>query len=500
MTYFWVQDFKPSRTLRFILSTFLSQLRTNPAVVSSERDTRIIKQLRTIFKKQRKAHRVDDHESDHPARHGEIIVINETDETMEMLRSGVELRANREERKDSVLGLTSGHRKNGSVDNNRDLKPSLSTPVVPVLKRSRRMSENSRGVNDTNEWTARLTYGLRSVKRTVPAMYRSIVEGFSGNTMADEICKCGDTQSRHRVSGGSDEMPSLQSNVAKSRSETLNPSYNSRRAGKASSHVEKSFDNELRLYAPRPRPSQSLTEAPRSYSEFTGGSDGNQAHPNPACPFHMNRSPSTSSASYLQSSISKGRSLHPEYESTINGSHIDTTSIITSRSPHKPFILQHRSEIIMQQFCLIEEELLQRVTWDEIVEMRWKKTRGPGLQRNEGGENSDTTILDCHIDAVIEWFNVTYIWVISEIVSVQALEVRVQVIEKFVRIALVRMHLNIIDVNISFLISILYRNVIVTEITVRFYRFSSACNLPMSLVSTKHGTVLINTNARYLKN
>lgn len=436
MTYFWIQDFKPSRTLRFILSTFLSQLRTNQAVVSSERDSRIIKQLRTIFKKQRKAHRVDENESDHMASHGgEIMTINETIET---LHDDVESPSIREERKDSVLGLTYSHRKNGSVDNNRDLKPSLSTPVVPVLKRSRRLSENSRGVNDTNEWTARLTYGLRSVKRTVPAMYRSLVEGISGNVMTDEICKCGDTRSKHRISGGSDEISNLQSNVAKSRSESLNPGYNSRRAAKASSHVERSYDNELRLYAPRPRPSQSLTEAPRSYSEFSGASDSNQAHPNPACPFHLNRSPSTSTASYLQSSISRGRSLNPEFESTVTGSYIDTTSILTSsRSPHKPFILQHRSEIIMQQFCIIEEELLQRVTWDEIVEMRWKKTRGPALQRNERGESGGVALLDCHIDAVIEWFNVTYVWVISEIVSVQPLEVRAQVIEKFIRVALV---------------------------------------------------------------
>ncbi|KAG2172472.1 hypothetical protein INT44_006645, partial [Umbelopsis vinacea] len=41
MTYFWVQDFKPSRTLRFILSTFLSQLRAHPAVEESDRDSRI---------------------------------------------------------------------------------------------------------------------------------------------------------------------------------------------------------------------------------------------------------------------------------------------------------------------------------------------------------------------------------------------------------------------------------------------------------------------------
>ncbi|KAG2172473.1 hypothetical protein INT44_006646, partial [Umbelopsis vinacea] len=115
------------------------------------------------------------------------------------------------------------------------------------------------------------------------------------------------------------------------------------------------------------------------------------------------------------------------------GFRIDTQSNITLRHPQKPFILQHRSEVIMQQFCIIEKELLERVTWVEIVEMRWKKTRAPVSQRSGEGNSN---VLDCNIDAVIEWFNITYVWVISEILSIQSLEVRVQVIEKFIRIAL----------------------------------------------------------------
>jgi hypothetical protein len=445
MTYFWKQDFKPSRMLRFILSTFLSQLRTHPSIAGSDRDTRIIRNLRTIFKKQRKVY---SYQQEHDYSPQEFANSSTVIDSREAIRTSwnrhEDPRSSKEARKDSAIGMPSSHHKySGSIDNTRELKSSLSTPVVPVLKRSRRMSGNSqRGVNDSSEWTARLTFGLRSVKRTVPAMYRSIVEGMAGNTVSDNTCKCAGIKGGSRLSRSSDDMMDVQSyKVGGSRSATLNPSYKDRRVGKSSSHIEKSSANELRLYAPRPRPSQSLTEAPQLYSDFSGNMDTYQHHP--SCPHHPSGSPPSS---YWQSSISKAKSFSTDIESAIHGSRIDARSIITVRSPQKPFILQHRSEMIMQQFCIIEKELLERVTWLEIVEMRWKKTRAPVSQRSAAGSDQPADAVDCHIDAVIEWFNVTYIWVISEIVSVQSLEVRVQVIEKFIRVALVS-HLKVYTVN-----------------------------------------------------
>lgn len=429
--------------LRFILSTFLSQLRAHPSIVDSDRDTRIIRNLRTIFKKQRKMHSLEQEQGYDPHNlAAKPLTVNELDEDMENSRNWRNAAGTpKEGRKDSAIGMpTSHHKHTGSVDSIRELKSSLSTPVVPILKRSRRLSENSqRGVNDSNEWTARFTFGLRSMKRTVPAMYRSLVEGISGNTASDDTCKCGDMRVALRLSGGSDDMVDLPSyKTGGSRSDTLSSSYRDRRVGKSNSHIEKkSSANELRLYAPRPRPSQSLTEAPRNYSDLPGPADSYQTHPNPACPHHLSVSPPSIDSTYLQSSISKAKSFSTDIESATHGSHIDTTSIVTLRSPQKPFLLQHRSEIIMQQFCIIEKELLERVTWVEIVEMRWKKTRAPVSQLSANGSNHAEDVLDCHIDAVIEWFNITYIWVISEIVSVQSLDLRVQVIEKLIRVALV---------------------------------------------------------------
>lgn len=446
MTYFWVQDFKPSRTLRFILSTFLSQLRAHPAIVDSDRDSRIIRNLRNIFKKQRKLHLSE--EMQLSSSRESAININDNDIIAEESEVGRDegLQSTKDYRKDSAIGMPSSHHKHSmSLDNSREPKPSLSTPVVPILKRSRRLSENSqRGVNDSNEWSARLTFGLRSVKRTVPAMYRSLVEGFVGNNTSDNACKCEDFRRESRISQGSDDMMdsrSYKSNASKSA--TLSTSYRSRRVGKSSSHIEKSSGNELRLYAPRPRPSQSLTEPPRNYSEFSAGSDMyQQPHPNPACPYHLSISPpnvaSPPNISYVPSTLSKAKSFSTDMESAIHsGFKIDPQSNITLRYPQKSFILQHRSEVIMQQFCIIEKELLECVTWVEIVEMRWKKTRAPVSQRSDEGNGSTSNVVDCHIDAVIEWFNISYIWVISEIVSIHSLEARVQVVEKFIRIALV---------------------------------------------------------------
>jgi RasGEF domain len=446
MTYFWIQDFKPSRTLRFMLSTFLSQLRAHPAIVDSDRDTRIIRNLRNVFKKQRKLHLSEDVQIS--SSRESAINIHENDTIAEdfEIRRDDRLQSTKDTREDSAIGMPPSHHKHSiSLDNTREPKPSLSTPVVPILKRSRRMSENSqRGVNDSNEWAARLTFGLRSVKRTVPAMYRSLVEGFVGNNTSYNTCKCDDFRRESGISHSSDDMMDLRSYKSNtSISATLNASYRSRRVGKSSSHIEKSSENELRLYAPRPRPSQSLTEPPRNYSEFSTGSDMyQQPHPNPACPYHLSISPpnvaSPPNISYVPSTASKAKSFSTDMESSIHsGFRIDTQSNITPRYPQKSFILQHRSEVIMQQFCIIEKELLERVTWVEIVEMRWKKTRAPVSQRSGEGNGSASNVLDCNIDAVIEWFNITYIWVISEIVSIQSLEIRVQVIEKFIRIALV---------------------------------------------------------------
>lgn len=53
LTHYWTFDFIHSRTLRFMLSTFLTQLRTHTMPC----DERIVKSLRRVLKRQRRFHR-----------------------------------------------------------------------------------------------------------------------------------------------------------------------------------------------------------------------------------------------------------------------------------------------------------------------------------------------------------------------------------------------------------------------------------------------------------
>ncbi|KAI8362576.1 ras guanine nucleotide exchange factor domain-containing protein [Mortierella sp. GBAus27b] len=105
----------------------------------------------------------------------------------------------------------------------------------------------------------------------------------------------------------------------------------------------------------------------------------------------------------------------------------------TREVPRYPpsIVLRYRSEHIAQQLCLIEREYLNQVQWYELVAAGWKKkpsessaddqvATGPAAQSSHqtGAPNNAT----CH-------------WVTSEIVKAVDLDMRVKVIEKFIRIA-----------------------------------------------------------------
>ncbi|ORX99169.1 ras GEF [Basidiobolus meristosporus CBS 931.73] len=87
----------------------------------------------------------------------------------------------------------------------------------------------------------------------------------------------------------------------------------------------------------------------------------------------------------------------------------------------RSFILKYRSEILAQNFTLIERDILNGVVWEELI--KWSK--------NAGQEKSIRGIQN-----LIERFNQTCQWVVSEIVSTRDISMRAKVIEKFIRIAL----------------------------------------------------------------
>lgn len=78
--------------------------------------------------------------------------------------------------------------------------------------------------------------------------------------------------------------------------------------------------------------------------------------------------------------------------------------LFSRTTPYKSILLKYRSEIIAQQFCIIEQTMLQKVTWDELVELRWRKRSSKrqsfiiDLNDTSQGENFG-------VDQLIGYFN-----------------------------------------------------------------------------------------------
>ncbi|KAF9286030.1 hypothetical protein BGZ68_003301 [Mortierella alpina] len=141
---------------------------------------------------------------------------------------------------------------------------------------------------------------------------------------------------------------------------------------------------------------------------------------------------------------------------------------ISPRKPQLPsIVLRYRSEMIAQQLCLIERDLLSKVEWYELLDAGWTKkavseaptgrnepmadSKSLSLGRRTRNSAKPALAVERHIiprsernpktddspgiKRLVERFNLTCQWVTSEIVSTQDLEMRVKVVEKFIRIA-----------------------------------------------------------------
>ncbi|KAL7333285.1 Guanine nucleotide exchange factor lte1, variant 2 [Mucor circinelloides] len=297
LTHYWTYDFATSRTLRYVLSTFLTQLQSNPLIIASPRDDRIVKNLRNVLKRQRKFYQqwVDPLQEQDPQ--GKL-----------------------PSRKDSAIGISSCR---NSV--HEDSRSSTPTPSL-------------------SSWTTKMKMSL---KRTV-------------------------------------SIRQAQSNAA--------------------------------------------AQPPTLYSTVN----------NAPCSCNLTNCSISSSVS-LNIQHKEPCMMHPSFTrpapSTASRFFRASNSSTTSMSNYKSIILKYRSEVIAQQFCLIEQAMLQNVTWDELVDLRWRKR---SAQRKSFVIEMTTLDDDVPIgvDQMIGFFNMTCQWVASEIVRSQQLDTRVKVIEKFLRIAL----------------------------------------------------------------
>ncbi|KAF9188731.1 hypothetical protein BGZ50_001176 [Haplosporangium sp. Z 11] len=136
--------------------------------------------------------------------------------------------------------------------------------------------------------------------------------------------------------------------------------------------------------------------------------------------------------------------------------------VLDQNEPRPPsIVLCFRSEIVAQQLCLIERELLDQVQWYELIDAGWV-TKEPTRMTNDHTANSKsrdganeplheasspdatpTAFQDTEsgikdstgVKRLVDRFNLTCQWVTSEIILTRDLDMRVRVVEKFIRIA-----------------------------------------------------------------
>ncbi|RYP06924.1 hypothetical protein DL764_002872 [Monosporascus ibericus] len=100
-------------------------------------------------------------------------------------------------------------------------------------------------------------------------------------------------------------------------------------------------------------------------------------------------------------------------------------------SVHLPFVLAFDSNVLAQQFTLIEKDALNEVDWKELIDMRWKNANTDPRSWVDFLRNTDAH----GVEVVIARFNVMVKWVISEIVLTQDSEERARCVIKFLHIA-----------------------------------------------------------------
>lgn len=111
---------------------------------------------------------------------------------------------------------------------------------------------------------------------------------------------------------------------------------------------------------------------------------------------------------------------------------IQTEANIRKYSAHLPFILAFESEVLAQQFTLIEKDALNEIDWKELIDMRWKNADNNDC-RSWVHFLRDTEARG--VEVVIARFNIVVKWAISEIVLTQEIEERARCIIKYIHIA-----------------------------------------------------------------
>jgi hypothetical protein len=100
-------------------------------------------------------------------------------------------------------------------------------------------------------------------------------------------------------------------------------------------------------------------------------------------------------------------------------------------SVHLPFTLAFDSQVLAQQFTLIEKDALNEVDWKDLIEMRWKDASADSRSWVEFLRTSEPR----GVEVVIARFNLVVKWAISECLLTEDVRERAQCITKFIHIA-----------------------------------------------------------------
>jgi hypothetical protein len=109
----------------------------------------------------------------------------------------------------------------------------------------------------------------------------------------------------------------------------------------------------------------------------------------------------------------------------------DRQSNSSPQPAHMPFVLAYDSEVLAQQFTVVEKDALDEIDWKELVELRWKQS-SPQIRdwvhylRTEEARG---------VDVVIARFNLVVKWVVSECVLTEDMQERARCIVKYIHIA-----------------------------------------------------------------
>ncbi|KAF8983771.1 hypothetical protein BGZ46_009564 [Entomortierella lignicola] len=351
-----------------------------------------------------------------------------------------------------------------------------------MMPRERRLSTSSIKTHRSGgTWSSKVTIGINKLRQKSEDIYQQLVNSANTSIKSGEnrTCVCWTPSytgiSDHHALNTARSHPNLRPSVIVanvSQEISLPPSLGGHAgSGNPSNKSIKRLRSSISLGRVLPATEPPLASSPtkNSFSSASARhsrSNSNSSagyHPNPDCPYHIecldvfgidiakvtqdttgeDRSATLQEAlddefadiltrtprSRVQTSISSSHGFNPWFTLPQPNSTIPA---------YKPFILYYRSQSIAQQLCLLEQHFLEKIRWDELLEVELTKAgrrNKSKCQFSIGGYMFKTDRERRGVDASNERSNMLCMWVASEVVSTHPIEERVRVIEKFIRIA-----------------------------------------------------------------